>query len=123
MADVDPFIQPIPTSFNSDRELRAYFEYLHRFLHDLWVRTGGTTDSIEESQLEDNGVILALANSRRIADIDNQEALQCARPETIINNEALQTARNISNIEEQLIQIIGMISRLEKRVTNIENEL
>lgn len=109
MASVDPFIQPVPAKFQQDPELRAYFEYLHRFLHDLWVRTGGSTDFAEEARLEDNGVILALANSRRIADIDTQETLQAAR--------------SVSNIEEQLVQIIGMISRLEKQVTNIENEL
>lgn len=43
---VDPFIQPIPEQFLRDRELRSYFEYLHRVIHDLRVRTGGGDDQV-----------------------------------------------------------------------------
>lgn len=43
---VDPFIQPIPEQFRRDRELRSYFEYLHRVIHDLRLRTGGGDDQV-----------------------------------------------------------------------------
>lgn len=43
---VDPFIQPIPEQFSRDRELRSYFEYLHRVIHDLRNRTGGSDDQV-----------------------------------------------------------------------------
>ena len=47
MAKVDPFVYPIPKEFLLGEEQRAYFEYLNRFLHDMWVRTGSGDDAIE----------------------------------------------------------------------------
>jgi outer membrane murein-binding lipoprotein Lpp len=47
LAKVDPFVAPIPRKFLNDPELRPFFEYLNRFLHDLFIRTGGGDDSIE----------------------------------------------------------------------------
>lgn len=44
---VDPFIVPVPDAFQNNRETQDYFRYLHRFLHDLWKRTGGGDDLIE----------------------------------------------------------------------------
>jgi hypothetical protein len=43
---VDPFVIPIPSVFNKDPEIRKYFEYLNRFNHDMWVRSGAGVDSI-----------------------------------------------------------------------------
>tara|TARA_R110000851_G_scaffold228174_3_gene380956 strand:- start:898 stop:1188 length:291 start_codon:yes stop_codon:yes gene_type:complete len=43
---VDPFVMPIPRSLLNDPESRAYFEYLNRWAHDIWIRTGGGTDTI-----------------------------------------------------------------------------
>lgn len=48
---VDPFLIPIPRKILEDRESRVYFEYLNRFLHDLWARTGGGNDDVAESQI------------------------------------------------------------------------
>lgn len=48
---VDPFLIPIPKKILEDKELRDFFEYQNRFLHDLWFRTGGGTDLIAESQI------------------------------------------------------------------------
>jgi len=53
MADVDPFIQPIPARWAQDRELRSYFEYLHRFLHDIRERTGGGDDAISNADVQE----------------------------------------------------------------------
>ena len=50
---VDPFIQPIPRAWSQDRELRSYIEYLHRFLFDLWSRTGGGDDQISSAQAQE----------------------------------------------------------------------
>jgi hypothetical protein len=50
---VDPFIQPIPSRFANDRELRSYYEYLHKHLHDLWVRTGGSEDVIANADVQE----------------------------------------------------------------------
>lgn len=53
---VDPFIQPIPDKFlnDPDPEVRAYYEYQNRFLHDLWVRTGGGIDLIDQALNDGN---------------------------------------------------------------------
>jgi hypothetical protein len=50
LAKVDPFVAPIPRKFLNDPELRPFFEYLNRFLHDLVIRTGGGTDAIEANE-------------------------------------------------------------------------
>lgn len=50
LARVDPFVAPIPRKFLNDPELRPFFEYLNRFLHDLFIRTGGGDDLIEATQ-------------------------------------------------------------------------
>lgn len=47
MSNVDPFIIELPLKIVNDPELRPYFEYLNRFLHDTWVRTGGGVDLFE----------------------------------------------------------------------------
>lgn len=78
MAEVDPFIQPIPKQFQNDRELRAWTEYLHRFLHDIWIRTGGGDDEIENIQEEESSAegevsrIQALVDrlTKRVTDLE-----------------------------------------------------
>ena len=53
MADVDPRLQQIPKELQQDFNVRVYFEELERFLHDLWVRTGGGTDTVESAAIEE----------------------------------------------------------------------
>lgn len=48
MADVDPFVIPIPRAFTQDPETRAFFEYFIRWAHDMWQRSGAGDDYIEE---------------------------------------------------------------------------
>ncbi len=44
--EVDPFVAPIPKPWAEDPEIAPFAVYLNRFLHDLWVRTGGGDDLI-----------------------------------------------------------------------------
>ncbi len=53
VTQVDPFIIPIPPSLLGSPDTRHYFEYLNRFLHDLWLRTGGGDDSVASSDVEE----------------------------------------------------------------------
>ena len=55
MTDVDPFLIEIPRAISKMpedwtqddvREMVVTFEYLWKFLHDLWLRTGGANDDI-----------------------------------------------------------------------------
>lgn len=63
MSRVDPYVANIPKKIlmDPDREYLGYFEYLNRFLHDLWIRSGGGTDSVEDAI--DEGI----ANNNQIA--------------------------------------------------------
>ena len=49
MAKVDPFVIQWPRQWMEDPEIRPVIEYLNRFLHDLFIRTGGGSDLVEES--------------------------------------------------------------------------
>lgn len=51
---VDPFVIPIPTSLNQDPETRKYFEYFNRWAHDMWIRSGGGTDTLANASSETN---------------------------------------------------------------------
>ena len=53
MSRVDPFLYPIPKELQIDAEVRAYFEYLNRFLHDIWARTGGGDDQVANASIEE----------------------------------------------------------------------
>lgn len=65
---VDPFIQPIPEFFISadDPELRSWAEYLNRFLHDLWERSGGGDDNF--ANLDIGSIINNTAKVKEIND-------------------------------------------------------
>ena len=51
MTIVDPRLEHIPSRFLEKPDSRIYFEGLERFLHDLWVRTGGGNDAIEAADI------------------------------------------------------------------------
>ena len=44
--NVDPFVIRWPQKWINDPELQDTLRYLNRFLHDLWLRTGGGDDFI-----------------------------------------------------------------------------
>ena len=50
---VDPFVIPIPRALQEDPEVRFYHEYLNKFLHDLWIRTGGGNDNIADEGIKE----------------------------------------------------------------------
>lgn len=54
MADVDPRLGQIPEALQRDPLVRAYFEELERFWHDLWVKVGAGSDPISLLSSESN---------------------------------------------------------------------
>lgn len=52
MAKVDPFVIKWPSQWLSDREIEPVIRYLNRFLHDLWLRSGGGEDLVDNTQQE-----------------------------------------------------------------------
>ncbi len=51
---VDPFVHPLPPSLQKDAETRKYFEYLNRWAHDMWVRSGAGTDTLSAASSDVN---------------------------------------------------------------------
>ena len=51
---VDPFVIPIPLALNKDAETRKYFEYLNRWAHDMWVRSGAGDDNLSVVSSDSN---------------------------------------------------------------------
>jgi len=49
LARVDPFVIQWPRAWMQDNEIRPTIEYLNRFLHDMFIRTGGGEDLIDDS--------------------------------------------------------------------------
>ena len=54
MTQVDPFIIQIPRELQDTREKRAFFEYLVRWCHDIWLRTGGSSDTIAAQSIRES---------------------------------------------------------------------
>ncbi len=51
MAQVDPPKIPWPQSWLKSQDTLPTVNFLNKFLHDLWKRTGGGTDLIEETNI------------------------------------------------------------------------
>lgn len=63
--EVDPFVIQWPQEWLDDPTLSPVLFYLNRFLHDLWLRTGGTDDAVTELQigeLYETGIESALSS-------------------------------------------------------------
>ena len=85
MARVDPFLHPIPRGLLKDAETRAFFEYLIRFLHDLWKRTGGGNDFIDQGNFGDlNSSASYQSAIDQVAEIVNSYRIQ--EPNEIIGH-------------------------------------
>lgn len=50
MAKVDPFVIQWPQKWMADNEIRPVIEYLNRHLHDLFIRTGGGEDLVDDNE-------------------------------------------------------------------------
>lgn len=103
MANVDPFVAPIPRKFLNDPELRPFFEYLNRFLHDLFIRSGGGDDEIE--------VIMEVAAAE--ADIPRLSARIKTLEKRIID---LEEANDTEVLNSK-------IAKLNQKVNKLINEL
>ncbi len=101
---VDPFLIPIPRGLLANPETREYFEYLNRFLHDLWVRTGGGEDAISENETDTDSIVGEI------------------RKNSALNNRLL---KRVDNIESQLDfdSINSRIAQLNRKVTRLITEL
>lgn len=67
LAKVDPFVIQWPAKWMSDDEIRPVIEYLNRYLHDMFIRSGGGEDLINDNQEQ---VITALG--AQLKDLQDQ---------------------------------------------------
>ena len=49
---VDPPVIRIPRKLAEDPELEPFFRELARWKHDMWIRSGGGNDAIENLEIE-----------------------------------------------------------------------
>lgn len=127
MAKLDPFTAQIPAKFLNDPELRPFFEYLNRFLHDLFIRTGGGDDAIEgigESLVTEIQTSTLLATSRRlekkVSDLsENTESNSVLRAKITRLNKRIEDLEG-SNDNEILN---SKIAKLNAKVNKLINEL
>ena len=49
---VEPLPEYIPQALLTDPDVAQYLNRMHRFLRDLWERTGGGTDRIEANEAQ-----------------------------------------------------------------------
>ena len=66
MAKVDPFVIRWPKQWVTDPDIAPVIKYLNRFLHDLWIRTGGGDDLIE------SGVQSTRGTTARLIDLEQR---------------------------------------------------
>ena len=52
MSNLDPFVVEWPAKWVQDPEIGPVLVYLNRFLHDLFLRTGGGEDLIENIEVQ-----------------------------------------------------------------------
>lgn len=121
MAQVDPFIQPIPKKILQDPEVRDYFQYLHRFLHDLWVRTGGGDDQINnlgvrelypyQSTEEATSTDLTNLYSVGVSDSSKKEYYSVSSNHTTTGNEIIEATAELSvtlNTTPELLEAVSV---------------
>jgi hypothetical protein len=76
-----------PKKINADKELRPYFEKLEWLLFQLWTRTGGADDSVDEtvnSQVDTDGLFGLFS---RISDLEFRNVIPTAIDYTTIGSD------------------------------------
>ena len=116
MTQVDPFIIQIPRELQDTREKRAFFEYLVRWCHDIWLRTGGSNDTI--AYIDDG---LNAQDSRKLPEIRNLtkkvNAIQTELDKA--NTEIAQLRKKLNRLDEQNT-LTAELKRITARIDALE---
>lgn len=65
---VEPLQEQVPQSLLRDPQAEAYFTRLHRWAREMWERTGGGSDAIEDNLVQS---LRQPARSTSLADMDH----------------------------------------------------
>lgn len=141
---VDPFVIPIPEQFRKDPNVNAFMQYLVRFLHDLWTRTGAGDDAIYNLEVINtyettalngkiSGLIDQLANEKTALALSSLSG-QCAALQqeityiktqiALIGNANKVLVDKISELQTTAISksaAMGYIASVNDRLSNLEN--
>lgn len=121
MAEVDPFVIEIPSAFmnHPEPEVKWYFQYLNKFLFDIWTRTGADTDAILNIDQAVNA-----EDSRRLPELRQLTKkvrtleLELDRINTALNELKRKTTKPL----EEENTIAANLKRLENRIKTLELE-
>jgi len=130
LAKVDPFVIQWPAKWMADDEIRPVVEYLNRFLHDLFIRSGGGDDLIEAvvettaAEAEASRFLATItALDKRVKDLEESsdtDALiaKVAKLNQKVNkliNELLAAVKaNAPNLEQESEKVILLKNLLEE---------
>lgn len=133
MADnkVDPFVIQWPRQWIADAEIAPTIKYLNRFLHDLWIRTGGGEDLIDEAVTGSVTESGAVARQRAILNqlANRVQCLEERSAESATLSKLAAINRRIDELIETLIEEIRALknpefeSKLLAYQSLIKNEL
>ena len=90
MAKVDPFVVRWPNVWIQDPQIRPVVQYLDRFLHDLWIRSGGGTDTVTSIEQPEEGALSTEALER----IDSLEQIEDLIP--IVDKQYYSAIKNVN---------------------------
>ena len=90
----------------ADNEIRPVIEYLNRYLHDMFIRSGGGDDLLSDISKEGSGTSTAMISSlsKRLTDLEEES-----------NNIAMLSSivKSIENIERTSTTLdAGLISNI-----------
>lgn len=113
MSQVDPFVIPIPHKILNDPELAPTFQYLWRFLYDMWQRTGGAVDLVQNVTYELNAEeSRSTPEMYRLAASDNRNKAEFLTRDTY-SPDALKELRRLQ----------AMVMTLQVQNTMLEKKL
>lgn len=106
MAKVDPYLYRIPRAFleHKDKEVRAWFEYDNRWKNDIWLRTGGGVDKIEDIEVTQVGEDGGNRTQRRVRDELDE-----------MRDNLAQVKRQNRVLEQSLHDAIDSIEKVSRR--------
>jgi hypothetical protein len=119
MAQVDPFLVPVPKKLANDPELAPYFNYLNKFLHDLFLRTGGGEDIIDADKTTTNEIILAVNEL-----VDDHETFRLAASSSNTLTDELRTDHDdfVTLTSELKADFNSQATQLNNLLTKLDND-
>ena len=96
LAKVDPFVIQWPSKWMQDDEIRPVIQYLDRWLHDMFVRSGGGDDTLGDLEVEGSGTSTAMISrlSNRLSNLEQDS------DNTMMLASIIKRIKDIENTQE-----------------------